>query len=50
MLVVVNFSRAEMKCSGMFYSPDTNQNKIMVSSSLGGNKNSNFIGKHKTFA
>ena len=29
-----------MKCSGMFYSLETNQNDIMMSSSLGGNQNS----------
>ena len=34
-----------MKCSGMFYSLETNQNKIMMSSSLGGNQNSNLYWK-----
>ena len=29
-----------MKFSGMFYSLETNQNEIMMSSSLGGNQNS----------
>ena len=34
-----------MKCSGMFYSLETNQNEIMMSSSLGGNQNSNLYWK-----
>ena len=34
-----------MKCSGMFYSLETNQNEIMMSSSLGGNQNSNLFWK-----
>ena len=34
-----------MKCSGMFYSLETNQNEITMSSSLGGNQNSNLYWK-----
>ena len=34
-----------MKCSGMFNSLETNQNEIMMSSSLGGNQNSNLYWK-----
>ena len=34
-----------MKCSGMFYSLETNQNEIMMSSFLGGNQNSNLYWK-----
>ena len=34
-----------MKCSGMFYSLENNQNEIMMSSSLGGNQNSNLYWK-----
>ena len=34
-----------VKCSGMFYSLETNQNEIMMSSSLGGNQNSNLYWK-----
>ena len=34
-----------MKCSGMFYSLETNQNEIMMSSFLGGNQNRNLYWK-----
>ena len=45
LLAVVNFPRSKMKCSGMFYSLETNQNEIMMSSFLGGNQNSNLYWK-----
>ena len=38
-----------MKCSGMFYSLETNQNEIMMSSTLGWNQIAFCIGKHGTF-
>ena len=38
-------SSALNECSGMFYSLETNQNEIMLSSSLGGNQNSNLYWK-----
>ena len=34
-----------MKCSAMFYSLETNQHEIMMSSSLGGNQNSSLYKK-----
>ena len=43
--VVVNFPRSKTKCSVMFYSLETNQNEITMSSSLGGNQNSNLYWK-----
>ena len=38
-------SSALNEISGMFYSLETNQNEIMMSSSLGGNQNSNLYWK-----
>ena len=32
LLAAVNFPRSSMKCSGMFYSLETNQNEIMMNS------------------